>query len=280
MDGTFISRSPKSEKLFGFISHYYFHESKNSNDQNAFFYYPNTKNALTIYKNSKLEVVQGSHTRTTPSDPGYSFNYAQLFNSIGKAEIIGAFNRVGVVFEPMGLNHFVSEDLSNVINKGININFNYFKDSLSGVLDLVYSEENIEIKVELLDEYFISQFVGFKEKRLLQIRDMVIRSESKLTVNELSSQLDISRKTLLRMFKRHLDCTPTEYLTLMQFRKAIEIYNASKGDTSLTNVALDSLYCDQSSFIHHFKKVTNFNPKEFFKNVAQFGNHPTFWILD
>ena len=138
----------------------------------------------------------------------------------------------------------------------------------------------MEKKVELLDEYFISQFIGFEDVRLPQVIDLLKNKEEKHTVNSISEHLNISRKTLLRLFKKHLNCTPKEYLALTQLRHAIEVFNLTDEKTTLTHLAHESNYYDQSSFIRHFKKVTNFNPKEFFNNLSHIGPHSTFWIID
>ena len=53
MQEEFITQKPKNPFLHKTIAYYYFHISKIDSFHKKFIYYPNYKNALTIYKNSR-----------------------------------------------------------------------------------------------------------------------------------------------------------------------------------------------------------------------------------
>jgi AraC-like DNA-binding protein len=103
--------------------------------------------------------------------------------------------------------------------------------------------------------------------------------DSKHTVEELAAELEISRKTLLRLFNKHQNSSVIDYMKMIQFRRSIELFQNSKDRTKLTELALDTAYYDQSDFIKHFKKLTGFNPKLFFNNLSILGDKGTFWTL-
>jgi len=280
MERFFISKSPKSEVLSQFISHYYFHKSTELNQKLDFHYYPNTKNALTIYANSKVEIIDGAHSRTLPNDEGLTIQYSHLFNQIGRAEIIGPFRKVGIVFEPLGLNHFVEQNLGKVIKQGVNLDFSYFGTPFEAVLEEVFATEDVSLRVKLLDDFFCSALLDFQDVRFKEIITYLNNDDSQFSVDTIANREKINRKTLLRLFNKHLDCTPKDYISLIQFRKAVELFHKNEGDGTLTEIALDSNYYDQSSFIKHFRKKTGFNPKSFFNKLTQYGKHSTFWIKD
>jgi AraC-like DNA-binding protein len=277
---SFKSVEPKSVHLRKYISHYYFHQSDNPETHLSFSYYPHYRNALTIYRNSKVELIAGTHTKAISNSKVYSFTYSQLFKNFGKAEIIGPFDKIGVVFQPLGLNHFVSAPLAKLISGEINIDFNYFKDSISPVLDRIFTTKDESAKVELLDQYFLNQITELKELRLPEIIAFLFETVEKISVRELCDVFNINRKTLLRLFKKHLNCSPKDYLTLIQFRRAVESYQNSSHKPSLTRLALDLDYYDQSDFIHRFTKITGVNPKRLFTNIEKYGVHSTYWTID
>ena len=75
MKDSFYSVEPHSELIRKCISHYYFHKSDHSEPKISFSYYPHYKNALTIYRNSKVEIIAGTHTKSSPHKDGYSYTY-------------------------------------------------------------------------------------------------------------------------------------------------------------------------------------------------------------
>ena len=276
MEESFNSTKPYSEFIKKYISYYYFHECEKPTKV-SFSYYPNYENALTVYKNSNLEKVSNSETRVLPGGKGYSYIYSQLFKGFAKADIQGPFNKIGIVFKPLGINHFINDSLSNLIDEELNVHFNYFQNSFSPILDSVFAEKNIESKTQQLDAYFLEQFRDFQDKRLIAALELLFEPDEKLSVQLLSQQLNINRKTLLRLFKRHLNCSPKEYITLIQFRTATELYQNASQKPSLTRLAFDLDYYDQSDFIHRFVKITGTNPKKFFDTLKKYGTNSTFW---
>jgi len=134
-------------------------------------------------------------------------------------------------------------------------------------------------KVKLLDGYFESQLVGFEEDRLEKAIDCLVNSSEKYTVEKLATEVAVSRKTLLRLFTKHLNCSVKDYIHIVQFRKAVETYQASQKKLQLGEVAHRNNYYDQSDFIKRFKKITGFNPKRFFKDIKHLGNEDTFWTF-
>lgn len=280
MSTTFYSQKPKDSDLKKYISHYYFHESKDIESHINFSFYPHFKNALTIYKDSKVELVAPNHSRVTPLENDYVIAYSQIFKRFAKAEIHGPFRKIGIVFEPLGLNHFVSAPLSELTSMGLNLNFNYFNTSLLPILNKLFDINEIEDRVTLLDIYFKSQFKGLSEKRISASIDLMFNKSDKYSVQEIADSLGVNRKTLLRLFRKHLNCSVQDYNSLIQFRKAIETYQKSSKKPLLTELSCDFNFYDQSDFINHFRKVTNFNPKKFFDKLIEFGDHEIFWSPD
>ena len=183
-------------------------------------------------------------------------------------------------FSPLGLNNFITESLSEVAPNQLNLEFDYFRETMNPVLDLVYDTDNIDNKVDLLDQYFLSVYVGFQNDTLETAIRIILNTNNKISVNELSEKLKVSRKTLLRLFRKHQNCTVQDYIKLIRFRKAIDIFQKTSQKTSFTELALRADYYDQSDFINHFKKLSGFNPKSFFKNLQHVGDQDTFWTFD
>jgi AraC-like DNA-binding protein len=275
----FITRKPNNPFLQQYISYYYFHNSLGNYESNKYIYYPNIKNALTIYKNSKV-IFYEKYSRTEPdTKTGFSFLYSGIQKQLRTSEIIAPFDKIGIVFNELGINHFIKQPLSSLTSNTIDKHFDYFGKDFVSSCKSIYSTKELDEKINLLDIFFESKFYDFQDKKFKDCMNTIISSKQKLTVSEVSEQLQINRKTLLRLFKKHLCCTTKEYLNIAQFRKSLNEYLLINKNQSFTELAIGSQYYDQSQFINHFKKLSGENPKTFFKNIKHLGNEDTFWTF-
>ncbi len=273
----FITHKPKNPFLQKIISYYYFHKTSNETTNKQYIYYPNFRNALTIYKNSRIEFGH----QYSKSYPDESIEFSILFSGIQKqfrkAEINSPFDKIGIVFQELGINHFIKEPLSYIHNHPTDKSFHHFGDEFYRLLGAVFNENKVEEKVQLLDNFFLSNYIPFKEGKLINAIDVILTSRKKVTVQEICNSNHIHRKTLLRLFQKHLCCTTKDFIDIVQFRKALNDYLLINKDISLTQTAFDNQYYDQAQFITHFKKLTGNNPKRFFKNIQHLGGEDTFW---
>lgn len=270
----FITVKPEKAVLREYISYYYFHSPGKSDETKRFLYYPNFKNALTIYRDSEVEFQPG-FSRVTPFKGRNCVLYSGVQRQFRKAEIVSPFEKVGVVFQELGINHMIDEPLMNLNHDSVDMSFEYFGNELFDV----FQAKGINEKTEFLDEFFLNRIQSFDEDVLKSAVAMIIESEEKQTVQSLSETFNVSRKTLLRLFQKHLCCSVKEYIDIVHFRKALNSY-VSNSETSFTETALENHYYDQSQFINHFKKLTGINPKTFFQSIEQLGNEDTFWNFD
>lgn len=273
----YVSIKPNNEALKNYIAYYYFNFSKGASFTKEFLFYPHYKNALTIYKNASIKFSKNISTVIPEKQTDYTIIYTgiHLQSRIGK--IKAPFNKIGIVFQPLGINNFMVDMFSEVIPESPKSNFQYFGDDFNKVLDKVYYTQNIESKRKLLDAFFIKILNPIQDERINNAVTFLLNDSS--TIQEVADSLRISRKTLLRLFKKHLNCTPKDFASVVKFRNALSLYQASKKELQLTSLAYENNYYDQSDFIKHFKKTTGFNPKKFFSNISHLGTEDTFWTL-
>jgi len=275
---TFITAKPQSKKLKKFISYYYFHQSDEADYQRSFIFYPHYKHALTVYKNSKTTIGKNSSV-VNPSFGGkmsvlYSINKSENF----KVNMNGPFQRVGIVFNPLGINHFINKPLQDIF-PGFIGEFSYFGEEFNQNMKKVFLEEDFLEKIILLDEYFENKYVDFQEPVLKKAIQKLIQSNGAIKVSELSEELEIHRRTLLRLFNRHTLMSVAEYRKLVMFRQAFNYFNQNKEEINLTDVALYSMYYDQAHFIKNFKAITKETPASLLSKISHLGEEDTFWYF-
>lgn len=275
----FVTRKPKNPFLHDTISYYYFHTSASDLLHKKFIYYPNFKNAFTIYKNSKVIYSENNSISTPDQNVDFSFLYSGVQKQFRTAEILAPFDKIGIVFQELGINHFIEVPLSQIANDPIDKSFDYYGEEMIRLCEAVYAEKSIDTKVELLDAFFQKKYRAFDEDRLKKSIQQILNSTQKIQVKEVAQACDVSEKTLSRIYKKHLCCTPKDYIDVVQFRKALNDYLLFKKKSSLTELAINNTYYDQAQFIKHFKKLTGVNPKRFFKDVQHLGYEDTFWTF-
>ena len=274
--GNFITVKCKDPVVGKHIDYYYFHTSDDPEFHNKFAFYPNYKHALTVYLNSDVS-LSDSGTSICPSTSDkftalYSVNTHQSFD----VNLSGMFYKVGVVFNPLGINHFIGKPLSDIFTPSFS-EFTYFGEAFENSIKSS-RPFGYEDKAAALDAFFRKQYVGFDEPVVKKAVQEILNSNGSVRVEDLSEITGVNRKTLLRLFKKHLCASVEEYKKLVMFRNALN-YSQQAGH-SLTDVALYSLYYDQAHYIKHFKAVTNQSPKALLSKLTQLGNRDVYWHFE
>lgn len=84
-----------------------------------------------------------------------------------------------------------------------------------------------------------------------------------LTINKISTELNMSESNFCQYFKKITGVNPKEYLTNLRMEKAKDLIAHSK----VTDVAYDLGYNNISLFITHFKNKYGVTPKQYQKNL-------------
>lgn len=278
--GTFITVKPKDAIISRHVAYYYFHQSDDALFKKNFFFYPNYNHALTVYKGSAVsQDINGSLILPSHDDIiscFYTVNADRNF----KVSLNGVFNKIGIVFNPLGINHFISQPLGDIFSRDF-FGFNHLGDAFIKMISEVYDETDYEKKAELLDAIFIQYYKGFEEPLVKTAVAEILNSNGSVRVEELSEKLKVNRKTLLRLFKKHLCCSVEEYKKLVMFRNALNYSQQHRDEATLTDVALYSLYYDQAHFIKHFKSVTKLPPKTLLSSLTHLGSQEVvYWHFE
>jgi AraC-like DNA-binding protein len=274
----FITKKPNSEIISRYISYYYFHQNFEKNKVQRIIFYPNTINAVTIYKNSYL-VFKNKYISTTKPSKNEEFNlfYSGIKSQIGISEMETPFDKIGIAFEALGIHRFIQKPYQDVLSINDNCVFTEFNADIFPTLENVYATYDFNERVKILDEYFLSKLIDFNEKLIEQAIELIAKNHQKYKVYELAEELKTSTKTLNRNFHKHLNCSVKEYLDVAQFRKSFNHFLVGVEKENLTSLSHHFNYYDQSEFIRHYKKITGITPKKLFQNVKHFGEEDIFW---
>lgn len=82
--------------------------------------------------------------------------------------------------------------------------------------------------------------------------------KEKITLEDIVGTVHLSKSSCCRIFREALNCTILEYLTEFRIQKSLQLLLRS--DCSITEVAMESGFTDESYFIKKFQKVMHMTP--------------------
>lgn len=84
-----------------------------------------------------------------------------------------------------------------------------------------------------------------------------------LTLDELASVGDLSRRTLTREFRRALGCSPIEYLIRLRLTHAVALIQ--EGSANVTDIAFHVGFLDSNYFARQFRAFMGCSPRDYRK---------------
>ncbi len=248
---------PTSKVLKSRIHSFYFLKS-DSNTKTEFTYYPHFIDTINIFFNASVSITNNAF------EVNYCAGKNEIILSASKtnfrnAVIEGQYDVIGVNLLPLSLHYFL--DPRKLTRLGSNVFKVNEYEELNNIAQLIDQDD----KVDELERFFIARLkeinFGRTDEMLRLIHDL--RAEVKL--KDFEHRFGLSRRTILRRFRKYLFCSFEEYKNIVRFRLAID--NFKKGSENASNLLNDVAYYDQSDFIHHFKFLTGESPKKLLKYI-------------
>lgn len=273
-----VTRKPKNELLKKQIAYYYFHLSNDAKLANSFYFYPNYLHALTIYKGSDISLdTTHKNSKIRPSSDRDKFSVLYTVNANDKIHVSmeGNFHKIGVVFYPLGFNHFIDLPLNQLLQQPLQeINL---CENFNTIICQIDQEQSIAQQLDILESALLAIYRPFQENTLQKAIKEIVLSNGIIKVDELEKITAVSRKTLLRLFKKHTYSTMESYKKMVMFRNSLNYALQKKELVNLTDIALYNMYYDQSHYIKHFKSITRETPKTLLPKIVQIGNEDLYW---
>lgn len=110
-------------------------------------------------------------------------------------------------------------------------------------------------------------FVKRTQSGLTETIKEMMQSDKKSSLEELASRNFLSVRQFERNFKTFSGFSPKHFSRLMRFQASLKMQHDK--NKSLTEIAYDCGYYDQSHFIHDFKAFSGYNPKSYFSGKVE-----------
>jgi len=196
-----ITLKPQNEQLKKLVAYYYFHTSDNGQHFESFYFYPNYLHALTIYKGNKILLgTQNKSSIITESSNKEKLTVIYTINLKDKChvEMNGVFNKIGIVFYPLGINHFIDKPLNELLIQQIQeVSLNpSFYEILSQLTDDLSADQ----KVKIVENALLSIIEPFQEVELQKAIKEIVKSNGAIKISELEQITGKNRKNVASSF--------------------------------------------------------------------------------
>jgi AraC-like DNA-binding protein len=264
---------PTTAVLRRYVDLFYFFTS-DSGETRSHIAFPHVNTAISFFK--AVSLVSGDHHISVRGSAGA----VPIVEMLGKytqpvyVTCEGAVDEVAIVFKPLGVNRFLRESFGQVAPEPTQ---RYHNEQWRKFAEVLFLADD---RIAVLEQFLLSllceddRFIEMEEAlSLLECR------EQDFSVAEVAAKLSVNLKTFQRNFTKMLACSPSDYKRIARFRSSLRSKLLSSQIKSLTSITYEHNYTDQSYFIREFRKLTNQNPKLFFKEVTLVDGDKIAWEI-
>ena len=262
---------PGNDLLKKYISYISF--SRTDTGKKAFLVFPNPGAAIALHRNHTFIQEDKNIFKTKDSPESVQLLHT---NRIDPVKVIdeGEKETITIVFKPLGVNHFLKEDLSDLVKAAggahsyIDLSPYGFADFANQVFRLTGTENQLRYIEDFLRQLFIPMQIQLVEDAVRLLSDF----EESLSIPEICKQVGTSPRNLSRLFNKYIVLSPVAFRNISRFRYSLNRKFESE-QRALKEIGYESNYSDASYMIRMYKKYTGLNPSAFFKKVTVDSNY-------
>lgn len=225
--------------------------------------------AQTIFPSGHLELainISGGSLITTLKGNSTSLPPIEVLGHLTGPGLIVAENVTLLVarFYAHASSVFFSAPASCFTNHSIDLT-ELFKDEASQLSTEIGNVHTIEQKIAVL-ENFLLQKIRSKElsqKNILLIKNIctdVVNEAGMTNVKKIASKYGFTERKIQKLFLEYVGLTPKMFFKTLRFNKSLQFLQAV--DLSLTSIAYECGYYDQSHFIREFSEFSGLIPSQ------------------
>ena len=134
--------------------------------------------------------------------------------------------------------------------------------------DVIANAADNAERINLLEAFISRQYYRKDKKTVPVFRSIqtIINQKGLVKIKDMASEACLSERQFKRQFHQYAGFSPKLCARIVRFQSAMELYGQKR--KSLTDIALECGYYDQSHFISDFTEFAGFSPKTFFSGKS------------
>jgi AraC-like DNA-binding protein len=182
-----------------------------------------------------------------------------LFRASGPSVVFG------IRFYPAAAAFLLKEDINQFNDQVIDLE-SVLGNSILELYNQLQETQFVAQQINLVDAYLIKKMVApskiiDKIKLVQQVMGVMTQKDFFDNISNVAARYGITSRYLQKVFVQYTGLTPKLYTQINRFQNSLVLLGES--NRSLTDVAYECGYFDQSHFIREFKSFTGFVPSGF-----------------
>jgi len=139
------------------------------------------------------------------------------------------------------------------------------KKSDKHIEEKILGAKDNEQRLSIITHFLEQKVKKFERPEIAFAVKSILNSNGQINIKQLSVNCNLSLRQFERKFKEQTGFNPKLFARIIRFNSTIQKSNLTN---SLTEIAYDFGYYDQSHFIQDFKEFSGYNPKTYFSGKA------------
>lgn len=230
---------------------------------------PNGMMELTFYHADKPGIL--NHTQQAMEQTVISGHCTSPYDLV----VTGNLSMFSVVFTPLGASMFFSVPMKEFFGCIVPARFIWHQD-IDRLETSMANTTDFTQKVRFVESYLLRQLSckedDFGQQRMKQSIELINKSRGMVEVETLASSACWSRKQYERHFQEIIGTSPKQFMRIVRFQNALH-YKGHHPDISLSALAVESGFFDQSHMINEFKDLSGRTPGQYFAECEPFSDY-------
>ena len=182
----------------------------------------------------------------------------------------GKTGMILIVFRPHGVKSFFNFPITELLNENLSLQA-LANNEANELEDKLLNSPNNKQRVIHLENFLIKRIITFGEgfavhnnefERVEHAIKIIENSKGQIKAQGIAHEVCLGIKQFERTFSKYVGVNPKKFASIIRFQNVIQM--DCKHKNSMSQLAFDNGYYDQSHFIHDFKSLTGLTPKAFF----------------
>ncbi|MBP7460923.1 MAG: AraC family transcriptional regulator [Candidatus Delongbacteria bacterium] len=166
---------------------------------------------------------------------------------------------IGVTFHPHAASAFIPFPLFEIRNSGCDVSD--FHPGLGSFSEQLAECPDSNARIALIERFLLSRLNAPPQYSIIRhMVNKIIKSHGQIELSALYQEAGWSERHFQRIFRSRIGISPKRFLEIIRFNHAVSLLAAP---FSLTRIAYDAGYYDQSHLIKAFREFSSLNPMEF-----------------
>lgn len=231
----------------------FIHRSMADNCAEIAFHYKDRLNKITVEENIETTFSSGIHGQT------------QKFRRFIAQSNFGMF---GAYIYPFAIPKFFSLPCAELSNQLTDLESVLGQEGKELEDKIITAKDNFQ-RVKILSDFFEKKLINNQQYsyNILSSIHYIIKTKGSKNIQKVANKFCLSTRQFERRFKEYSGFTPKLFSRITRFQSSLDAYGDK--EKSLTHIAYDCGYYDQSHFINDFKEFSGYHPSQYFSGQAE-----------